>query len=117
MATRHPIRAKIDVTSTTFNRVQISQVDLRTTDFSVYTPPGNDAVYIGSEDVDATWIPLNPASATLGAEKNYVHGDGTLDGNGVVTPFNLKNWYVYFTTPGQSVIVEYMIREALDQSV
>lgn len=103
-------RKKITITSSTNHRVPISLVDAFSPDFSVFNAAGNDPIYIGSFTVDNTWIPLT-ASATDGIEKNYVHGTGTIDGCDPVLGFNLKEWYIYFTTLGESAIVEYFVRD------
>lgn len=98
-------RSKITVTLTDANTAyRISNVTILTTDFEIYVPAGNTgaSIYVGNNAVNTSWIP-RPKGGYL----NYVSGSGTMAGRDAALGFDLSQIYVYGTSAGDTVIVEY----------
>ncbi len=85
----------------------LSDVDIYVTDIEIFVPSGNSGAnaYIGSVDVDNTWIPR-----AKGSSYNFIHGTGVMSGLGHqnVLEFNLKNIYADVDTSGDAVIIQYL---------
>lgn len=77
-------------------------------DFELYNRTGNtSSIFIGDSTVDAiNWVPL-----AVGSVKNYVHGEGTMIGAGMVGSFNFKNIFVKGGTAGDVVVIQYFVYE------
>lgn len=106
-------RRKINVAIVSFLGVAIatpiSNTNVFATEISFHFPAGNTGAngYIGSADVDATWIPR-----PKGSSFNLVHGTGTLSGSDPVLGFNLAKLFVLADT-SDTCIVEYMAFDSL----
>lgn len=96
---------KITVTVTTAGtQVPISATPLFVTDFEVFPLNANAgaSMYVGDSTVDNTWIP-RPKNFPV----NFIHGHGTLDGDGDVLGFDLSKIYLDGDADGDVAIVQY----------
>ena len=77
-------------------------------DFELHNRAGNTSpIFIGDSTVDSTnWVPL-----AVGGTKNYVHGEGTMIGAGMVGSFNFKNIFIKGGTAGDVVVIQYFVYE------
>lgn len=103
----HPIGfRRISITiALTGTSVAISETKLLTPSFEVHAPAANSGnIFIGSEDVDTTWIPRVAGSTTaFGAaeEGGLVHGDF----------FDLSKVFIDATSSGDTAIIQYLAKE------